>query len=769
MAGNLETFQQAMNQGHSAAWDQDWEKAAAYYRMALEEFPDNFLALSSLGLALFELQDYSSALQIYKSAASQAPNDPIPAEKMGRIYERQGNLKEAVQSFLLAADLNLKARNVEKAVESWQRVVSLDPENMIAHSRLAGVFERLARKTEAVAEYLAAAAILQDKGDIARALQVVEYALKLAPDSRDAAMALNMIRSNKPLPKPVRSRRGSGPLRMAEVRQLEKSKENGLESLDPIAEARQKALTQLASLLFDQSEEQSPIAAARRGLISLARGEKDSNEPGDNPRVTLYLGQAIEAQTHEDVAKAAEDLEKAVDAGLRHSSAYYDLGLLLVEKKPDKALKYLGEVVKDPDYALAAHLLSGSILLKKEKISEALRSFLLAFSIADSETVPVDLADDVRQLYEPVIESQKVNVDIAGQKKLCEELYRQLYRPDWRRYLLLARQQLPSHGLLPQPLINLFFDSSGPQVVEYLGHIRDLVNRGLYRTAMEEAYHALSYAATYLPLHIQIAEILVQQGKVTEAVEKFKVIAALYDIRGEALQSTRIMKRALELAPSDINLRTKLIDILESQGKYEDALQQYLELGDFYYLMADLSSARATYLGALSAAQSTRSDRASWQAKLLNKVADIDLQRLNLRSALKIFEQVRTIQPENQAARREIIELNYRLEQVGAAQAELDSYLVYLEGAGKRHQAIQFVVDLLNDEPDRLELYESLAGLYARARQLEKAVEVLDGAADAYMQKGDVTSAIRVLQEIIRLNPPNVNDYRNALAKIRPG
>ena len=35
-----DVFQKAMNEGHSAAWDQDWRKAAAEYRKALQELPD---------------------------------------------------------------------------------------------------------------------------------------------------------------------------------------------------------------------------------------------------------------------------------------------------------------------------------------------------------------------------------------------------------------------------------------------------------------------------------------------------------------------------------------------------------------------------------------------------------------------------------------------------------------------------------------------------------------------------------------------------------
>ena len=51
MSGDQQVFQNAMNQGHSAAWDQDWEKASSYYHIAIDEFPDKYIALTSLALA----------------------------------------------------------------------------------------------------------------------------------------------------------------------------------------------------------------------------------------------------------------------------------------------------------------------------------------------------------------------------------------------------------------------------------------------------------------------------------------------------------------------------------------------------------------------------------------------------------------------------------------------------------------------------------------------------------------------------------------------
>src|SRR3972149_11370336 len=82
MPGREDVFQKAMNEGHSAAWDQEWSKAAAAYRRALQEMPDDPKALNSLGLALFQQGNYEEALQIYKRAAQVTPADPTPMEKL---------------------------------------------------------------------------------------------------------------------------------------------------------------------------------------------------------------------------------------------------------------------------------------------------------------------------------------------------------------------------------------------------------------------------------------------------------------------------------------------------------------------------------------------------------------------------------------------------------------------------------------------------------------------------------------------------------------
>jgi Flp pilus assembly protein TadD len=63
MPGREDIFHKVMNEGHSAAWDQEWGKAISAYRKALQEFPDHPKALNSLGLALYQMGQFDEALE----------------------------------------------------------------------------------------------------------------------------------------------------------------------------------------------------------------------------------------------------------------------------------------------------------------------------------------------------------------------------------------------------------------------------------------------------------------------------------------------------------------------------------------------------------------------------------------------------------------------------------------------------------------------------------------------------------------------------------
>jgi tetratricopeptide (TPR) repeat protein len=771
MPGREDVFQKAMNEGHSAAWDQEWGKAAAAYRKALQEIPDHPKALNSLGLALFQQGNFEEALQIYKRVAQITPQDPIPMEKLAQLLERTGRLKDAIEAAFRAADLYLHQRDVDKAMENWVRVTSLNPEHVLAHSRLALAHERLGHKPQSVTEYIAVASLVQRTGNMEKTGELVNKALQIMPESAEAMQAQTLLRSGQLLPKPLRPKGGTGPIAMAQVKQLDQPKKPADSGLDPVAEGRQKALTRLAEILFDYTTDEGPSSSqVRRGLQALMRGTGQlSLKQSEQSKVVLHLGQAIDSQSKGNDSQAAEELEHALEAGFNHPALYFDLGLLRsTGDRLESALRHLSHAVKHNDFNLAARLLMGQINQKLGRLGPASIEYLEALKLADATVVPAEQADEIRQMYEPLIEAQATQIDEAALKRLCDNVDELLMRKNWRDHLHKSREQMPKpqDGDMPMPLADVILQAQSSQVLEAINHVHQLAREGKLRSAMDEAFQALTYAPTYLPLHILMGDLLVRENHNEEAIAKFSAVAQAYSVRGEAAQAAKILKRIIQLAPMDMSARTKLIDQLVARGQVDDAINEYLELADIYYRLAELDMARKTYTTALRFVQQANADR-SWNVHILQHMADIDMQRLDWKQAIRVYEQIRTLRPDDESARRSLIELSLRLGQPAQASAELESYLSYLQTSNKHEQGVKFIEELLYERPDDPVLRRALAQSYQQAGRTDEAIAQLDSLAESLLEAGKKEEAVVIIDQILLLNPPHAEQYRRLLKQLQ--
>lgn len=765
MAGDQGKFTKALNEGHSAAWEQNWEAAIRFYRQALDEFPDDYSALTSLGLVLMENQDYENALQSYLKAATINPNDAVALSNIAKIQERTGRVQEAFQSNLQAAELFLRDKLVDQSLENYLHAIYLQPGNLNVRIRLATIYDHIGKKVEAADEYLAVASLMQRNGDSVKALQAVRYALQLVPGHLKAQQALELLNTNQELPDAFRPRGGTGPMGMAAVTQS-KDEESSKEERDPISEARYLALVKLAGNLFVQDDEEHPGGqTARREISTLTQGTGSlSADRSARSRFQLHLSRAIDFQTQGEEEQACAELERAVGIGLQKPEAYFDLGLLLHATDPEKAQVYLQQSVRNPDFSLASYLLLANIHEQSGNYQEAAIEYLRALALADAESVEPGQVNDLRQLYEPIIESQLQQTDQNQQKELGEEISRQLLRKDWRTFLKNARLQLPKSqpGGTPLPLVTLLIETKGGRVVESLAEIHQLAEAGHYRAAMEEAFYAVSDAPTYLPLHAQMGEVLAKEGRIQDAIEKFMLSAELYDLRGETDQAIQLLDRVSLIAPMDLSIRNKLIDLYSIQGKTEESLQQYIELGDIYYRLAELDVARQTYLSGLKIAQETKGYR-GWVLKIIEKVADIDIQRLDLRNAIRMYEQLRTLQPEDAPARAKLIDLNLRLGQTDQAISELDSYISLLGKTGRLDEAIKFFNGLTQEHPEQGEIHLRFGELLANTGSKGEAITELEKALERYLISKEMQKAARCVQQLSIINPTQSANYRAAL------
>ena len=285
---------------------------------------------------------------------------------------------------------------------------------------------------------------------------------------------------------------------------------------------------------------------------------------------------------------------------------------------------------------------------------------------------------------------------------------------------------------------------------------------------MEEAFFALEHAPTYLPLHSVMGDMLVKQGEPASAVSKYQVVAKSYSVRGESQQAIKYYRKVVELTPTDPNARVRLIDHLVSFGQTEHAIEEYLQLADIYISLADLNMARKTYTDALRTAQQANIDR-SQRVKILHRMADIDMQSLDWRQALRIFDQIRTLQADDQKAWSNLIELNFALGQEQQALKELDNYVAYFGNKNQQAKVLEFLENMSNEYPDRIPVRRRLADFYKQLGRIEDSIKQLDALGDLLLEAGDRAATIQTVEMILALNPPNKDDYEEVLKQLRNG
>src|SRR5437764_14090462 len=101
--------------------------------------------------------------------------------KLAELYSQQGLFNDARAQYLQVAEEFLKAGELENAVRIFQKILEMDPENSNMRIRLAEVYVRLNKKTDAWQIFSAAAESLRSKGQLGPADEVLQRMLTLDP------------------------------------------------------------------------------------------------------------------------------------------------------------------------------------------------------------------------------------------------------------------------------------------------------------------------------------------------------------------------------------------------------------------------------------------------------------------------------------------------------------------------------------------------------------------------------------------------------------
>jgi len=74
---------------------------------------------------------------------------------------------------------------------------------------------------------------------------------------------------------------------------------------------------------------------------------------------------------------------------------------------------------------------------------------------------------------------------------------------------------------------------------------------------------------------------------------------------------------------------------------------------------------------------------------------------------------------------------------------------------------------MLKEHPDQPLLKRALATQFHHAGRIEEAISILDVLGETLMQSGNKHGALEVINQIVMMNPPNVEDYRQLLFQMQ--
>jgi tetratricopeptide (TPR) repeat protein len=742
MPGNRQIFEQAMNLGHSAAWDQEWEKAIAAYTRAIKEIPEDPQAYNSLGFALLQARQYDNALKVYSRAAQMSPDDPLPLEKIADVLERLGRLKEAAQAYINVADIYLAQGDLEKSIGNWERATLLTPGLIQIHYRLAQAYERTGRKRAAVMQYLTMAFNFQRSNDKVKALQSIERSLRLEPSNPQVLNAKRAIESGElmAVPKTGDETADDEPRSLASTRRAMPEPEvdtGGAHPLGPLGEATDKALATLAEHVLE----------------------------GDLSASTAMAIQGIELTKIEAVDEALSAFAAAEKGGMRYPALYMCMGKLYIDAENwQQAQKYLDRVRIDNTFAPGASHGLGLVYVGLNQHRRATEQLIHALELADTQlAMNPDEAAQLVAVYQSLLKSTQ-GMQEADLATMNGQFLRWLSGSEWKIRIPETRRALADR-LRTGDANELKYYVTNTEIVDMVTKIDRYIRQRMFTLAMDEAFFAIEIEPYALPIHQRIAQILMEEGHIQEAIAKYNLVADSFLARDDRAAAADILNEVVKVAPMDIGIRTSLIDLLDREGQHERMLDEYIGLADAHYQLADMEQARATYQEAVRLSQRLNAAPPR-RAEILHHIADIDLSRLDLRQALRTYEQIRNLTPDDERTKRALIDIHYRLNNPVEAVKELDGLLRLFAQQKRGDQIVSTLENLVLQRSNDMALRSRLAAVYRQVNRKQDAIAQLDALGELQLEAGLYQDACATVKQIVALGPSDMEQYKRLLAQL---
>ena len=767
MIDNRSQYEMALRQGHSFSWDQRWPEAITEFQKAIEATDHEPAPFAGLGMAYAELGDLNQALDNYKVAARLSKGDMIYLRQVAEVQERLGQSADAGQTYMAIGEIQLKRRKLDEAVGNWLQAVRLAPESLGAHRRLAAVYKRQGLTRNAVREYLAIARLYAGRGQKEEALRACQSALELDPRSVETLTLLNQIQhGGEVTPVGIAGQSPDGETTADKLSESEAGQEpeqstsrsNG-RSVEGVGESgllevgRSLAQSQLAQQIFGDESLADPAVTPPDGVGNLERN--------------ALISQALDYQTRDMADDAISSYEHALAQGMSGAAIHFCLGILYHGKmRYGQAKREFEQSMSDESLRPASYYAIGEAYRTRGDLRRAIEYYVAALRAIDLGYLDPQKADRVSELYTHLVNDLLSKAEPSAAINFVTSLTDFLGRDGWQQRVERARSRLDRLSADGQPLIlGEILTAGSLQVLESLHLSQEYAEQGKYDSAVEEAYRAIQLSPFYLAGHIQLAELMAKQDRLQIAIGKYLTIGDTCRVRGDISGALASYERAVELAPMDLTNRARLIELLIERDHIDRALEHYQVMGEAFYNLAEVDRAREAYLEALKLA-SRGSAEYEWRLRFLQAIADIDIQRLDWKRALAAYSELNANKPDDERFALTLIDLYYKVDQPNTAVRHLDRFLIQLVRSSQGIRVFAILEELMELQPTGAGIADRLVRLYLRQGRRQEALELLDRLGEAQLDAGEDQAAIKTIEGILALDPPNAGSYEQILEQL---
>jgi len=331
---------------------------------------------------------------------------------------------------------------------------------------------------------------------------------------------------------------------------------------------------------------------------------------------------------------------------------------------------------------------------------------------------------------------------------------------DSRRYLEEAIREQGEKGIR-----ELIVDPRGKEIAEATQRVDQYIRAGLFTLAMDEAHRAIEKSPYNLPVHVRMAEIMMKEGRVRQAINKYDTVAKAYMVRGENERAASILSEVLQMAPLDISVRVSLIHLLESEERWGESLEQYIDLAHTYHQLGDFGKELDTLMNAEKLGKRIEA-AAEKIAKIKHKIADLYMVRLENNKAKKIYEEIIEIAPGDEQAHRALVDINYNQGNPVDAIKRLDQLMGVYAKKKQVNKMTQLLEELIKHYPNDTGLRYRLATMYRNLNRKREAIEQLDALGELQLEAGLHNDARNTIRMIINMKPDHVEDYQKLLMQL---